>query len=277
MRTMLAVLLCVAVLALTGGTPTMTTKPIGAPDFQRTMVLLDPENIWRSRNTIGLTETAARLGCVSKYERRGNVLLIDEFQNGLNAWTTDVSGTGSSVALTAAGVLDGSYAAKMTTGSDTFLSATIYTYFALLDLEYPMGLETAYKWAADAGDYMMMSLVMYDGTTRYSYTIKIDRDDGRMFVRQEPATDTQFALLGVSQASGWYYHRIKLVIDHGNRKYLRLYYDENEYDLSAYVPDEVLQATPPRARLVFAFYGTALQNDAATLNHVILTTNEPVI
>lgn len=255
----------------------MTTKPIGAPDYQRTMVLLDPENIWRSQNTIGLTEAAARLGCVSKYERRGNVLLVDEFQNGINAWTTSVDGTGSSVKLTAAGVLDGSYAALLTTGSDGFLEATIYTYFALLDLSYPMGLETAYKWAADAGDYMMLSMIMYDGTTRYSYTIKIDRDDGRLRVRQEPATDTQFALLGYSQAAGWYYHRIKLVIDHGNHKYLRLYYDENEYDLSAYVPDEAAQATPPRVRLVLSFFGTAAQNDAATVNHVILTTNEPTI
>ena len=65
-----------------------------------------------------LGELAVRLGSPVAYDRQGNVIYTESFENGLAGWDTDTSGAGASVDVSFGRGVHGAWAGRLVAGSD---------------------------------------------------------------------------------------------------------------------------------------------------------------
>lgn len=179
-----------------------------------------------------LAELAARLGSIVTFDRRGDVVWLDDFEDNLAKWELGF-GTGTAV-LSAATARNGGKSAKLTTPAVTDLGATITKRLPFPALS-KIGSEISV--AQDDSNILFLSGAIFfllgDGTFKYGQweylplttTLNIfDHTAGTVSL----STSVQFA------DSIYLFHTFKLVVDLVTGKYVRLIMDETEWDLSAY-------------------------------------------
>jgi hypothetical protein len=220
-----------------------------------------------------LGEVVARLGGIVTYDRRGDVIFLDDFESGIANWYTYGSGTGYDVAQSSVLPKAGSFSLKLTGGSDTSLYAAAQRVISPPPLS-KFGLEVAWcPWTAYDVIYVTIDLGDADGThkgvIRHDYTAKTLAYYDSAGNYQSFATGIQVAV-GLKQ-----FHMIKLVIDPATDKYVRCLYDGNEYDLSSYDLYTAAAAEVPNILMDFWLTSRSGENDVAYIDNVIATQNEP--
>lgn len=236
----------------------------GQPDF----------GMYQAKATIGSmadnAELAARLGSIVTFDRRGDVVWFDDFEDNIAKWTAV-----GNAALSADTARNGGLSGKLVTGVLVNDQVSIERH-----LSYPVLSGVGFE----------MSLCHYEaGVARYEWRLVLynpDLSTRRMEWRYYPAT-TDLQIL--DQAAGWQslglnirlgrtfglFHTFKMVADYLTNRYVRLIWDETTYDLSAYEMPLGGHAGDPymSARFIIvtavAFARTCYVDDA------IFTQNEP--
>jgi len=218
-------------------------------------------------------ELAARLGSPDTFDRRGNVVFMDDFEATVLHWGVFLVGAGSSVVLSTADVYRNSQSCKLHTDINLNDLAEIRRSFAL-PVNSKIGMEFSVS-----GDFTNTNLEfwhsiytgarLYVAKIRYHYTTKTlsYADSGDIF---QPLSTTQ----GIGDAS-FFYSTFKLVIDYDTHKYVRLIVDKDTYDLSTYDLQWAANATTPRMHTIIQLKNTAAAARTAYIDDVILTQNEP--
>lgn len=194
------------------------------------IVPYDPEDVWGNALGMGNAELASILTPCKRFDRRGNVIFWDSFEDGLGGWKSSLLGTGASVKLSSVRSSQGAYSVALTGGSDGSRSAFISRY-----LNFPSttrhGVEVAIAWEDDV-EYIQIDLGFRDGTNYYGSSVEYavatedyEYKDSAGFFQDIDASKPLYNL-------DYLFHRFKFVIDTSTQKYVRAFLDDEEYDLS---------------------------------------------
>lgn len=256
---------------------TVASRGVGLPDYsQRKPVGQVP--VGPVHTSTDVAELAARLGSPITHDRRGNVMLVDDFGSGIQGWSVSGSGAGWAVIPSSKRARSGGFSCKLTTGAVSGGLANIARY-----LPYPtlskLGFELAFTMRQHIYEYHLY-IYVYDGTNRHKAKVRylyLGPPPGNDILQvDDNGTWTDLATGLYAYASEYEFHIMKLVADFVTKKYTRLIFDDLEYDISSYNLES--EANPTGSHMLAHFQ---VVNDATAFNYncyaddAIITQNEP--
>ena len=220
-----------------------------------------------------LGELAARLGSIVTFDRRGNVIWMDDFENGIRQWCPFGIGTWS-VDWESNYSKTGGFSCKLTTDAIAGRSVNIQKYIGFPILS-AIGLEASFS-NEQNWRYLEIWLWLDDGTYEYNAVIRYDHPNKKL--QYMDATGAYQDIVGGSYETPDYpewFDTLKFVADFTTCKYKRLLVNSKVFDLSALSFEKDPFATTPQ--MVVAFRLTTNANAAAIgyIDDVIITQNEP--
>lgn len=220
-----------------------------------------------------LGELAARLGSPVTFDRRGNVVYIDQMQWGIESWVqTNISGTGA-IAWSADRYLSHGKSLSIAPTNGTVSQIEAARYYPTLR-PGQVGVELALSWGDLADQTTLILIPAASEFPRRSYSLRLSgagvlqyQANGGGWVNLASNSD-----LVVAAAGRW--HFVKLVVDTTNHKWVRLIYDNTEYDLSSIVAAEGVFSTVGPL-IAIRSLSEAPSNGIVYVDNVIFTQNEP--
>lgn len=218
-------------------------------------------------------ELAVRLGSPVSFDRRGNVVWYDDFEDGMQRWVTTGAGTGNAVILTSLYPLSGAYCAKLTGGSDGAMYAEL-SRILFSPVPGGIGVEISFE-LAGLGDEIDLLVTHYDGAALYRYHVRWVRATADFEYLDSAGAwqDIDASKPLIATSASW--HTMKVVFDTVDGEYMRAMLDDEEYPLVGIAPQTGASAVEPTVRLQIDVYSTAGNNHSARVDNVIITQNEP--
>ncbi|GAH29279.1 unnamed protein product, partial [marine sediment metagenome] len=106
-----------------------------------------------------LSELAVRLGSISQFDRRGDVIFQDSFEYGLGKWLLCGDKTGDEQILISKRSRSGGYCVKLTGGSEGSLYSAMYIHLAYPVLS-KLGMECHFALEDDV-DYLLFEMRLF--------------------------------------------------------------------------------------------------------------------
>jgi len=221
-----------------------------------------------------MAELAARLGSIDVYDRRGNVIWMDDFNKGKGSWAEGLYGTGAAIAIDTTYPKWPPFCLKMTGGSDAGRSCQIFNHVAPQVLG-PVGLESSVAFTS-VFSALRIAIINYDGTNRYISTIELNDASDKIYYLDSGGSYVELDDLPNLVDAYGEYHSLKLVADLSTNKYVRFMINQTEYDLSAYSMQTVANTEAPKVLVRLYFYSNTGSNNTCLVDGVIVTQNEPL-
>lgn len=236
-------------------------------------VLTDPEDVFGNPHYLGAAELAVRLGSIVSYERRGQVIWMDDFEAALLKWDTDMYGVGAAVALSTASARNGGQSVKLTTGNAVgdFAAIGRITY---LPPSTRLGVECSFAFENEI-EKIVLGFYIYDGVKWYfpALVYRPLTDELQYCSGFETYTTIQSGLDFYPHPLA--YSTFKLVVDWTTKKYVRAFVNGVLYDLSAYDMFSITYAETPRLVSFVEVWNGSAGNHYVYADDFILTQNEP--
>jgi len=241
--------------------------PHGTPDWG----LVGPKKTVFGLDDLG--EHAVRLGSPHLWDRRGDVLLAESFDDGMSAVGTDVSGLGAAVQSWTGMSRQGAYSVKLVAGSDGLQYAGL-----LIPLPYPVlsgvGLEFTFS-IEPRTEFWRWRMWWDDGARRNVANVRYDFVNSLLeYYGPDPGYHT-FATGVATLSNGLLANVGKLVVDFTQRRYRRFIFNDTEYDLRAHGVRSTLLVATTYLEATIHHIGAAGFNAEGYVDNVILTQNEP--
>ena len=241
--------------------------PHGLPDWG----LEGPKSTTYGLDDLG--EQAVRLGSIVSFDRRGDVVFLDGFEDGLNRAIPVLDGLNARVGLDATYPKSGAFHVRLVGGSTLTRLASI-VYARGLPNPGAFGLEVSICMPAQFG-FLDMYLAIDDATTQWLCGIRYNRALGRWYYWNDVGGWTQFAAAWLPYMTWPPWHTFKVVMDTTTGVYWRVLLNNVPYTLG-----NALVQTPGTLGFTVLFatidlYSRAAQNDYVYVDDVIVTQNEP--
>lgn len=207
------------------------------------------------------------------FDRKGDIVLYDDFEDGLNKCKFAGSGTGAACAINMAHVKRGSVSVKLTGGSTANYWGRLSHYTPYLTLS-KWGYEISFL-LGELYDYALFSLECSTGSVWKIGRIKIDFTNFKLQYYNNVADYVDIATGFKLYPGDKLFHTIKLVCDMENDKYVKVIIDNNQYDLSGIALSTGSTSTEPMALVRTFLYSESGYNGYIYLDDCILTQNEP--
>lgn len=230
------------------------------------------------RKTVGATladmgDLAVRLGSIVDFDRRGDIVYLDDFEDTILKWS-QLGDAGGSAVLDSATAKSGSQSVKFTTGAFLNDNWTMTKSFVILGT-LRVGIEIS---LCDLGPNcdLTFSIAYWDGAAGRQARIWFDRSASTFYIEDAVVGNwTLITTIGTMRVGEHLFYPIKLVADFTTNLHERFLFGGAEYDLSAIAIPPVALAGGEyfRARLNFNAAAAAIQN--AWVDDFILTQNEP--
>lgn len=262
-------------------------RGIGSPDYAAPKPV-GQVPVGPTYTSTDIAELAARLGSFNTFDRRGNVVWMDDFESGINKWYATTSpplGAPHRVTQSAVTARNGAF------------SAELYTYSGLISPSacnikhsqpYPvlgnMGLEFSFAIQDDTLGYLYAHFTLYIGTTRLSPALRYDHQN-KKFQYLDAALNWIDLATGVYLKNetemalhyGYTFNTVKLVVDFPNRNYLRAILNDKEYSMDN-IPvfqSGIVFEAPYLDTVISIVSMDAVQEPKVYIDDVIITQNEP--
>ncbi len=238
-----------------------------SPDYSKYL----PGSVRFSLQDMG--ELAVRLGSIDTYDRRGEVVLLDDGSNGLGGYSVlPPSGiVGAFVTTELAG--KGGYSIHIVTG------AVADDYFELLK-QTPMpvskrnGMEVSFFLNSFFKYYDLILYSPKDGRL-YAAGIRITRSPASLSYLTTAGAWTQFATLASGVTSSGLTSILKFVVDFETGYYIRVLFGGTTYDLSTATVQNVSASNNQVLLFTIGLYSRGGGNATSYMVHTIITANEP--
>jgi hypothetical protein len=219
-------------------------------------------------------ELAVRLGAIESYDRRGEVVWHDDFRSGLGAWGY-AWGVGVGLVTPICSPIRSSPLA-MYMRTDPAVDG-----YSFIDVKLSRlvlgGIGLEYSFATDANLATFAGhMVVYNGVYRVNYIFQYVHTTGELQVRVFPGAWQTIATVAPVYTNVLTFCTVKYVVDTVNQHYVRLIFNDVEYDVSAYVSTVVADVTAPRVHIILWNISSALAGNVTVVDDVILTQNEPL-
>ena len=221
-----------------------------------------------------LAELAVRMGSIVSFDRRGEVLFLDTFEDGLVHWYTDFDSDDGAVDLSRAQTRYGPYSARLVAGAGGSRFALIGHRLALPSLS-ALGLECSFNLPGYV-DYFQATINIYDGTYYSIYSVRWDDLGSRLLYT--PASGPMVVLLSGQDLRilPTLFHTLKLVVSSDLREYARVILNGFAFDLAGVAAYSLPDNAVPYVTIELEVLGRSGENDTVYVDDVILTQNEPV-
>jgi len=220
-----------------------------------------------------LAELAARLGSIHTFDRRGDVVTLETFEQGLGRWTSSLLGDDAAATVSPTTYRTGGYSAKLISGTGEAPTATMAIYHATPVLS-PHGFEYSFTVDPDAVSITAYALIFtptHAIRTRIRYTVATGNLDCLVGLDTWQSVATG---LDLDTRTGLF-HILKWVIDPDTRYYVRCILDAAVYDMAT-----IPCYAPASAIATHILFQVELNGDGTTsatiyLDNVIITQDEP--
>ncbi len=220
-----------------------------------------------------LAEAVARLDSPVIFDRRGQVVLLDSFEQGLGLCVPAASSANSAYVIRDDASRHGSLSLQfqMVAEADT---GGLVTWTTPITQMPRCGFEISFGFSPWVY-YMYFRLHYRDGAFRYEAEVRLDNillgdirylDVGNLWQLLGPMT-----LRRLDRPI----HTLKLVCDFGTGYYLRLLLNQRVFDMSAYQIRQVGDLTGPYLESEYEVTGEVNHTSGSTVDRYILTQNEP--
>jgi len=238
----------------------------GAPDYFGTT----PQGL--VHRVADLAELAARLKSPVTFDRRGNVLYLDSFDNGLAGWTFVGSGGAAAGYALADPTHMGGVAVGIYTQATAGATSTLYRYIPLPVLGR-MGVEIAFCLPLNARD-VVLGFSVFTGTLQYGYFTRWRQSTGVLAVLNSAFAYQTVATLGALYTDGTTWYVLKLVFDPTTGKYVRLIFCAVQYNVSAITAWSTADATAATCEVQFSAAPNTASSITFPFDDVVVTMNE---
>ena len=218
-------------------------------------------------------ELAARLGSIVTYDRRGNVLLLESFEDDIAKWETEISGAGASVVCSAEHSIRGLCSMKLTAGS------TLLRYAKATARLNPI---TTTRFGTEIGLTLDTNMESWEGWNNYytgayriSGAFKFDRALNKFYILTSGDTWLELALPVVPAFSNYLFYFSKSVFDIDLLTYIRHVTANISYDISAVPLSVIPDLTTPMLEFYIKITSQPGFNAVSYLDSCIMTYNEP--
>jgi len=221
-----------------------------------------------------MAELAARRRSPDVWDRRGDVLFLTDFREGLGPFHSEFSGDGGGIALVTGHSRQGAYSIRLRPGQADDMFAYLHLAFPFQDPS-PVGFEFSFsvaEWTAQ----VRVEIVWYDGANERTGLVIYDHENKELRYYREPATETVLDPHVDLNECFRPEHSLKLVVDMATNQYVRFMLDDRTYGVFDYPVDEVPDPRAPYWYFVIWHFGVALHNPDCYIDNVIVTQNEPV-
>lgn len=215
-------------------------------------------------------------------DSRGDIIFFDGFEDGLGNWK--IPPIGGTVALSADVKQSGSFSAKLTTDAGYPYAAYLDTCLFLpqsskfgIEFGFTLNYFSTLGGGTKTGNTRRVRLQTnaYDGTTRYYSMVDCDflyqklqymDSDGNY---KDIATDLKLS------CDLHLFHKMKVVFDRGNGKYVRCLLDNVEYDISTAKLRTSASTLQAELDISIIHYATDANLRVNYLDNIVVTQNEP--
>ena len=241
--------------------------PHGLPDFGAST---PKETVFALSD---MAELAVRLGSVVSYDRRGDVVYIDDFESPVIKWTQALIGVGAAINLSAAIARSGSQSLFLRGGTVAGASAGITRNLPTITPKR-MGAEITFSLNRTSIEWRW-DILYYDGTNYHQGTMKFIDPTHKLQLLNGAGVYIDLATIALTSGIV-YQHTLKLVVDFSTDKYVRFMLDDRVYDISSY--DLRVSASAIGPLLLAGYSVDAVANGPINdvyLDDFIFTQNEP--
>lgn len=218
-------------------------------------------------------EAVARLGSPDVHDRRGNVLFMDSFEDGLQKWGSGTHGAASAVTQDNTKARSGGYSCKM------YMDAAVGDY-CLITHAHPLprqgriGIEFAFR-LSGSEDFVECWAIWNSGTIYATAGIHYEPWVNLFKYYDENGNWTTFKTdLELDLVYGAF-HSLKFVVDLATFKYSRMIVNHEEVDMTALDMYQIPFVFAPCMTITIANEQNGDGADATYVDDVIITRNEP--
>ncbi len=262
-------------------TESVSSRGIGLPDYSQPKPT-GSVPVGPVYTMTDMAELAARIafGVPDTFDRRGNVIWADGFEDNIAKWYISGTGTGHGAALSVNAAQAGAKSGELITGSDApgnHIDITKYMPYPFLSAN---GFEISFTYNANAQFYDF-HLHLYDGDNLWAAEIRLSPSSlfgGELQLLTSAGSWQMIGIYELSAGSGNYlFNTLKMVVNFNTKKYVRVILNNTEYDLSL---EAVRSSSYPAIAPVLIVSFSVATNAAAArtiyVDNAIITQNEPV-
>lgn len=218
-------------------------------------------------------DLAVRLGSIVEYDRRGDIVALDDFENTVLKWT-GFGPAGAAMVLDSTNVKSGSQSVMLTTGPLLGSNSQMRKSFVILGT-LQVGIEISLCDLAVGHDFFF-SIAYWDGTAGRRARVWYDNSLDSFYVEDGVIGNwTLIANVGVMRRTEHLFYPIKLVADFTTNLYKRFLYASTEHNLSTVVIPPFPLAGGEYFLVTIECVNDVAVSDDAWVDDFILTQNEP--
>lgn len=219
-----------------------------------------------------LGELAARLGSIVTFDRRGNVVYMDDFEDGVELWGLSGLPIPGDRVWTADAARSGAFSCKLLTIADEDATVTIHR-----PVSYPalskFGLKVSFSYGA-YWKYIEFWMQHFIGKRMYKAYIRYDYDNA-LFEYLDSGGDYQEAIPEINIfADKRLFNTLKLVVDISTNEYSRLLVNNKFVDLTGKALDWEASDVPPNVNSLVVLQTRSDDVAYAYVDDIIITQNE---
>ena len=218
-------------------------------------------------------ELAARLDSIDTYDRRGNVLFLESFDNDIGRWEVATSGAGASVAVSSEHSIRGLCSMKMVAGSTVSRSAKATARMSPV-IASRFGFEIAVTLDTNMESWIGQN-DFYTGALKISAGFKYVRATNQWSVLTTGGAWLVVPIPAAPYFSPYLFYFSKSVFDISKLAYVREIMANYTYDLSAIPLCVAADATAPHYESWIQLISQGGFNAVSYLDSCIVTYNEP--
>ena len=220
-----------------------------------------------------LAELAARLGSPVTHDRKGNVVLLQDFESGMPGWIFITGGANSELVMSTAYARSGAFSMKMVPST-----ASPYYVGAYKDFAYPyprnIGIELSFT-VDYRTSYIEFRLLTHDPENISYAAITYDHANGQLlYLKSNGFPGVLDADLTLSHQPN-IFHTLKFVVDFENDIYNRVVLDHYTYGNLNYGLQVFENAEAPYCRMQIKNYAINDEQPAVYIDDFTVTQNEP--